>query len=96
LPHSGLPTRPSRRSSRRPPTPSIRTASWSARARADQNQAAIIDVAPPGNESIVVDAEIVFVDPDGIPVTGFDTGDIVATSRNVERRTAELSDALTS
>ena len=60
------------------------------------NAAAITGVAPPGNGTIVVDAEIVFVDPEGVPFTAFDTGDIVSMNGNFERRTAELCDALTS
>lgn len=59
------------------------------------NGGAITGFAPPGNGSIVVDAEIVAVDG-GIPITAFDTGDIVAMSGNFENRTAEVCDALTS
>jgi hypothetical protein len=59
------------------------------------NAASLTGVAPPGNGSIVVDAEIVFVDPDGVPITAFETGDIVAMNGNFEKTTAELCDALT-
>jgi hypothetical protein len=37
----------------------------------------------------------VFVDPDGVPITAFETGDIVAMNGNFEKTTAELCDALT-
>ena len=59
------------------------------------NAASFTGVAPPGSGRIVVDAEIVFVDPSGVPFTAFGTDDIVSASGNFARTTAELCDALT-
>jgi hypothetical protein len=59
------------------------------------NAGSLTGVAPPGAGRIVVDAVIVAVDADGVPITAFDTGDIVASSGNFDRATADLCDALT-
>lgn len=59
------------------------------------NAASLTGVAPPGSGSLVVDAEIVFVDPSGVPFTFFDTSDIVAMHGNFARTTDAICAALT-
>ena len=48
------------------------------------NAGSLTGVAPPGAGRIVADAVIVDVDPDGVPFTFFDTGDIRASNGNFD------------
>lgn len=59
------------------------------------NAGSLTGVAPPGDGRIVAAALIVDVDPDGVPITFFDTGDILASNGNFDRATDDLCDALT-
>jgi hypothetical protein len=62
---------------------------------AGQNGGSITGLAPPGSGQIVADATIVAIDPSGIPLTFFDTADIISMTGDFSLATARICAALT-
>jgi hypothetical protein len=60
-----------------------------------ENTATITGLAPPGSGRIVANATIVFIDDLGVPITAFETSDIVSLTGNYAATTAEICAALT-
>jgi hypothetical protein len=60
-----------------------------------ENTATITGLAPPGSGRIVANATIVFIDDLGVPITVFETSDIVSVAGNYAGATAAICAALT-
>jgi hypothetical protein len=60
-----------------------------------ENTASLTGVAPPGSGQLVANATIVFIDDLGVPITVFETSDIVSLAGNYAGATAAICAALT-
>jgi hypothetical protein len=59
------------------------------------NATSLTGTAPPGSGQLVANGTILFVDDLGVPVTTFDTSDIVSMTGNFVATTAGICAALT-
>jgi hypothetical protein len=60
-----------------------------------KNTASFTGVAPPGSGQLTANGTIVFIDDLGVPITAFDTSDIVSLTGNYAGATAAICAALT-